>query len=916
MANLYEVWHRTWDGTVWSEITDYIQINTLEFSDTIDNDPFTFGFNVHDRLKNSDAVLAVEDGDYIAVINTITGTIAENGKMVGKVDLDANLVGADWENKSTKPFRFENDITVKEYDFSDNKLHFFPDPNTVAALKGYKDTSLNTILTDILLYSGSFLGVQLTRYSGVDAITKFVVRITDYDVKSFKAENKSTRQAFIDLMNQERLFFKVRWFYETDATYGLNLSASLEIFDKNGIAPFHPSWSVADVNNQSGVTDEIIRVGKVSNPTYASSPLEPRFYYCCKDIDLNTDKDIIRNYILIEAVIVENEDAFVNDDNALTRYTEQVDHAKQFNYTLPFPALDIKYVGFLVRSKVTNGSVPTTTTFDVPSFDTLSFNYDVSSGRGDIVRVYDRSGNVQAFREVSNVSGNTITLSSALPFTPAVDDIVENVQPYWLTIYEDREEDNNSFGVVKEIDRDKSDQEAKLRFLDLSEPPPPVELVVYYYKAFKYKDSPFNQASINRYGMKTYSAKLDGIFTKAQIKDIGQRLLILEPNKTVDMVTYRPIEAGTQVNVNITGFVNQTTLPASTVRGRFGGKKEEGFLYTEYEVTLSELKEDIEDIIRRINNQYKSERSSGEDHNRIIQEETIHVVTEIGKVKPDPTYTETLLYASDSSGNFEIYQSDMDGSNKTAITANGFTNFIPTESADGLKIAYSSNQTGSYQIWIYDRDLGTHTQITNGAGTIGGNTPDFSPDGTKMVFASNRSGNNRIYTLGVGESELLGDTPVLFTNTTSPDADRPRYSPDGSRILYQNTGGLSYRLYTIDSDDTNNTLVRDNYCLVANWAFTSDKIVYMYIATGSSDIFDVTPVALIYPPAVTTQLTTALANDNDPCYTLDDSSIYFEVENATYFQIWKMDADGSNKTQITNGSFNDYHVHVANLRDL
>ena len=63
----------------------------------------------------------------------------------------------------------------------------------------------------------------------------------------------------------------------------------------------------------------------------------------------------------------------------------------------------------------------------------------------------------------------------------------------------------------------------------------------------------------------------------------------------------------------------------------------------------------------------------------------------------------------------------------------------PQYSQDGKRIAYSSNRTGVYEIWVADADGQNASQLTSlGAGVSA--APHWSPDGQKIAFDSNAAG--------------------------------------------------------------------------------------------------------------------------------------------------------------------------------
>jgi TolB protein len=91
-----------------------------------------------------------------------------------------------------------------------------------------------------------------------------------------------------------------------------------------------------------------------------------------------------------------------------------------------------------------------------------------------------------------------------------------------------------------------------------------------------------------------------------------------------------------------------------------------------------------------------------------------------------------------------------------------------TESHKG-KIAFSSNRTGNFEIFIMNADGTTQINVTNHSAFD--RTPSWSPDGEKIAFESNRNGNWDIFIMNAD-----GTTQINVTN--NPYTDKwPSWSP-------------------------------------------------------------------------------------------------------------------------------------------
>jgi len=113
----------------------------------------------------------------------------------------------------------------------------------------------------------------------------------------------------------------------------------------------------------------------------------------------------------------------------------------------------------------------------------------------------------------------------------------------------------------------------------------------------------------------------------------------------------------------------------------------------------------------------------------------------------------------------------------------------PRYSHDGKKIAFSSDRTGSSEIWVANSDGSELTQLTNLKSTTGGSR--WSPDGKQIAFLSQVAGQSEIYVI-----DAQGGTPVRITNNPAHDT-APAWSPDGKWIYFSSDRAGSYQLWKV-----------------------------------------------------------------------------------------------------------------------
>ncbi len=204
------------------------------------------------------------------------------------------------------------------------------------------------------------------------------------------------------------------------------------------------------------------------------------------------------------------------------------------------------------------------------------------------------------------------------------------------------------------------------------------------------------------------------------------------------------------------------------------------------------------------------------------------------------------------SGAYEIFRIRADGSGRTPLTNDGAINVDPAWSPDGSKIVYST----SGDLILMNSNGSGKTPLLNDA--FSNSEPDWSRDGSKIVFVSFRSGQTDLWTInpdGTGATQL--------TSTAGSERD-PTWSPDGSRIAFQMGGNIHVMNATPGSSATQLTTnpFGDGY---ADWSPDGSRIAY--VATSEAD---------------------------DGLGSADH-----------LYEVWVMNPDGSNKTQITSDDFFD-----------
>jgi Tol biopolymer transport system component len=114
----------------------------------------------------------------------------------------------------------------------------------------------------------------------------------------------------------------------------------------------------------------------------------------------------------------------------------------------------------------------------------------------------------------------------------------------------------------------------------------------------------------------------------------------------------------------------------------------------------------------------------------------------------------------------------------------------PQYSADGRSLAYASDRSGSWEIWVSDADGRTATQLTHFGGPLVG-TPRWSPDGSSIVFDSKSDGNPDIFV-------IRPDGGGLRRITTSVSEDvAPSWSRNGKWVYFGSNRSGGFQIWKV-----------------------------------------------------------------------------------------------------------------------
>lgn len=239
--------------------------------------------------------------------------------------------------------------------------------------------------------------------------------------------------------------------------------------------------------------------------------------------------------------------------------------------------------------------------------------------------------------------------------------------------------------------------------------------------------------------------------------------------------------------------------------------------------------------------------------------------------------------------------------------------FDPAIDRSGTKIVFASTMhRPTADLYMKSVDGKTITQLT--ADPADDVMPAITPDGTRIAFTSNRAGNWDIYTMSIGGGQV---TQV----TSDSDAElHPSWSPDGRYIAYCKLGSQSQRweIWIVDINNLSAPRFLE-YGLFPKWSPdpARSKLLFQRPRQRGSRYHSIWTVDIVGNEAMhpTEIVSAANAAAINPTWSPDGSRIAFVTivspednveDQIQQSDIWVVNLDGTERTNLTNGQFANF----------
>ena len=230
-----------------------------------------------------------------------------------------------------------------------------------------------------------------------------------------------------------------------------------------------------------------------------------------------------------------------------------------------------------------------------------------------------------------------------------------------------------------------------------------------------------------------------------------------------------------------------------------------------------------------------------------------------------------------------------DGTGRKQLTNFPTTAFYPSLSPDGQTVYFASNQSGTFEIYSIDVNGNGLQRLTSNIGSL--YAPELSPDGERIIFTNN--GN------GLWVMRTNGQNPHAITSKDDID---PTWSPDDSMIAFASNRSGQRQLYVANANGKNVERVTDlkNMGGRSTWSPDGTKLAFYRGPAGDRDIY------VINIDGSGLQRLTDGGDNLGPSWSPDGNWIAFTSFRDGNNEIYIMHPDGSGETRLTNSPTSDW----------
>ncbi|MGH7309463.1 MAG: Tol-Pal system beta propeller repeat protein TolB [Candidatus Rokuibacteriota bacterium] len=249
-----------------------------------------------------------------------------------------------------------------------------------------------------------------------------------------------------------------------------------------------------------------------------------------------------------------------------------------------------------------------------------------------------------------------------------------------------------------------------------------------------------------------------------------------------------------------------------------------------------------------------------------------------------------IAYVLGPRGAKEIMVADYDGHAERALARNGSINLMPVWGPDTRSLVYLSFKNGYpdlFRAFPFER---RPEQVLAAFAGIN-SAPAWSPDGRSLAVTLSKDGNPEIYvlTLATGVFRRL-------TRHAGIDTD-PSWSPSGRELAFVSDRLGRPHVFVMDDEGASlRQITTGGFHTQPRWSPRGDTIVFT-IREGTHDLWAIAPDG-----SNARRLTSGPGDSESASWAPNGRHILFQSNRSGQWQIFAMQADGTERTPVTRGS--------------
>lgn len=271
-----------------------------------------------------------------------------------------------------------------------------------------------------------------------------------------------------------------------------------------------------------------------------------------------------------------------------------------------------------------------------------------------------------------------------------------------------------------------------------------------------------------------------------------------------------------------------------------------------------------------------------------------------------------IAFASDRSGNAEIYVMNSDGSHVVNLSNDPAQDFFPNWSPDG-RIVFARGSGSLRELWVMRADGTNQTRLT--FNTVADVQPVWSPNGKQLAFVRfGPDGDRKIYVMN---AEPNGATVQVVDGPGFLDI-LPDWAPNGRIAFSSDRGdGDQNGVFSVKADGSKlrRLTAPELFAGSPGWSPNDGEIAVVDNFCGACPESDVVVINL--ESGEIRQLTDSVENEAFPDFSRDGGRIAYDAGSIDVPEpgdfgppdIYVIDADGGAANNLTNSpEFNDIHA--------